>query len=101
MASRQRKREILTTMSNWRVQQGSASQHWTIYTDWSKHDQGYVLLNDQNQPVLWNSKRKSEVEARYSSELGKPLPQYGLYQRQFPFGGVHLYRFAPIQKIFC
>ena len=92
MASRQRKREILTTMSNWRVQQGSTSQHWTIYTDWSKHGQGYVLLNDQNQLVLWNSKRNSEVEARYSSELGETAAAVWALSETISF-----WRSAPIQ----
>ena len=92
MDSRQRKRDILTMMSNWRVKQGNTSRHCTIYTDWSKHGQGYVLLNDQNQPVLWNSKRNSEVEARYLSELGETTAAVWALSETISF-----WRSAPIQ----
>ena len=92
-ANAQRKQQILEQMGRWAVKQGNTiSAYWRLYTDWCKTGQGYVLLNDKNLPVIWNSKMNSVVESRYSSELGEASAALWAINETLSF-----WRGAPIQ----
>ena len=54
-ASVQKKRAVLKQLSGWMAGRGTVSSYWTIYTDWRKSGQGYVLVNDKRLPACWNS----------------------------------------------
>lgn len=70
-ATTSRRTEILHYLASLQTNHISPTTQWNLYTDWSDHAVGYVLKDDKQRPVLWNSRACNDMEKKYSSFLGE------------------------------